>query len=67
MDERRKAAEGYRDDLVAKTKAEVDAQLSAAQATLQAQADAGPRLARQGRGARSVRDIAAKVLGREPR
>ena len=64
MDERRKAADGYRADLMAKTKTEVDSQLSAARETLRAQADQ----------ARATLDkdaevlgqqIAAKVLGRE--
>jgi F-type H+-transporting ATPase subunit b len=64
MDERRKAADGYRADLMAKTKAEVDSQLSAARATLRAQADQAR--ASLDKDAEALgQQIAAKVLGRE--
>jgi F-type H+-transporting ATPase subunit b len=64
MDERRKAAEGYRAELMAKTKTEVEAQLADAKATLQAQADQAR--ASLDKDAEALgRQIAAKVLGRE--
>ena len=64
MDERRKAADGYRADLVAKTKTEVDAQLADARATLQAEADKAR--ATLDKDAEALgRQIAAKVLGRD--
>jgi F-type H+-transporting ATPase subunit b len=63
MDERRKAAEGYRNELVAKTKADVDAQLASARAELDAQA-ARARAALEAEAENLGRDIAAKVLGR---
>jgi F-type H+-transporting ATPase subunit b len=63
MDERRKAAEGYRNQLVAQTKADVDAQLAAAKAELEAQA-ATARAALEAEADALGRDIAAKVLGR---
>jgi F-type H+-transporting ATPase subunit b len=64
MDERRKAADGYRADLMARTKSEVDAQLAAARATLQAEADKAR--ATLDKDAEALgQQIAAKVLGRE--
>jgi len=64
MDERRKAADGYRADLMAKTKTEVDSQLSAASETLRAQADQAR--ATLDKDAEALgQQIAAKVLGRE--
>ena len=64
MDERRKAAEGYRADLMAKTKTEVEAQLADARATLQAQADQAK--ASLDKDAEALgQQIAAKVLGRD--
>jgi F-type H+-transporting ATPase subunit b len=64
MDERRKAADGYRADLMAKTKTEVDSQLSAARETLRAQADQAR--ATLDKDAEALgQQIAAKVLGRE--
>jgi len=63
MDERRKAAEGYRNEQVAKTKADVDAQLASAKAELDAQA-ARARVALEAEAEELGRDIAAKVLGR---
>jgi len=64
MDERRKAADGYRADLMAKTKTEVDAQLADARATLQAQADQAR--ASLDKDAEALgQQIAAKVLGRD--
>ena len=63
MDERRKAAEGYRKELVAQTKADVDAQLAGAKAELEAQAaEAKARLDAEAE--QLGRDIASKVLGR---
>ena len=63
MDERRKAAEGYRKELVAQTKADVDAQLAGAKAELEAQtADAKARLDAEAE--QLGRDITSKVLGR---
>jgi F-type H+-transporting ATPase subunit b len=63
MDERRKAAEGYRKELVAQTKADVDAQLASAKAELEAQAaEAKARLDAEAE--QLGRDIASKVLGR---
>lgn len=64
MDERRKAAEGYRTELMAKTKTEVDAQLADAKAQLQAQADSAR--ATLDKDAEALgQQIAAKVLGRD--
>lgn len=63
MDERRKAAEGYRNELVAKTRADVDAQLAGAKAELEAQT-AQARAALAADADELGRDIAAKVLGR---
>lgn len=63
MDERRKAAEGYRNELVAKTRAEVDAQLAGAKAELEVQA-AQARATLAADADELARDIAAKVLGR---
>jgi F0F1-type ATP synthase membrane subunit b/b' len=63
MDERRKAADGYRKELVAQTKADVDAQLAGAKAELEAQtAEAKARL--EAEAEQLGRDIASKVLGR---
>jgi F-type H+-transporting ATPase subunit b len=64
MDERRKAAEGHRAELMAKTKIEVDAQLADAKAALQAQADQARASLDQDAEALG-RQIAAKVLGRD--
>jgi F-type H+-transporting ATPase subunit b len=55
MDERRKAADGYRTELMAKTKADVDAQLASARQALEAQTQQ----------ARASLDTDAKELGRE--
>jgi len=63
MDERRKAAEGYRNELVADTRAEVDAQLASAKAELAAQA-ARARATLEAEADALGGDIAAKVLGR---
>ena len=63
MDERRKAAEGYRKELVARTKADVDAQLTSAKAELEAQA-AQARATLEAEAEALGRDIATKVLGR---
>lgn len=63
MDERRKAAEGYRNGLVAETRAEVDAQLAAAKAELEAQT-ARARATLEAEADALGSDIAAKVLGR---
>ena len=64
MDERRKVAEGYRAELMAKTKTEVDAQLTGARAALQADADRAR--ATLDRDAEALgQQIAAKVLGRD--
>ena len=63
MDERRKAADGYRTELVAKTKADVDAQLAAARATLQTQAEQA-RASLDKDASELGREIADKVLGR---
>jgi len=63
MDERRKAAEGYRNELVAKTKADVDAQLAVARAELDAQA-AKARATLEADAEELGKDIATKVLGR---
>ena len=63
MDERRRAAEGYRKELVAQTKADVDSQLAGAKAELEAQAnEAKARLDAEAE--QLGKDIAAKVLGR---
>jgi F-type H+-transporting ATPase subunit b len=63
MDERRKAAEGYRSELMTKTRADVDEQLARAKAELEAQtAQARARLDEDAE--QLGRDIAAKVLGR---
>jgi len=63
MDERRKAADGYRADLMAKTKTDVESQLSAARETLRAQADQAR--ATLDKDAEALgQQIAAKVLGR---
>jgi len=64
MDERRKAAEGYRNELMTKTRADVDEQLAQAKAELEAQtAHARARLDEDAE--QLGRDIAAKVLGRQ--
>lgn len=63
MDERRKAAEGYRKELVAQTKADVDAQLASAKAELEAQA-AKARATLEAEAEELGKDIASKVLGR---
>ncbi|MGE5198531.1 MAG: ATP synthase F0 subunit B [Rhodospirillaceae bacterium] len=63
MDERRKAAESYRKELVTQTKADVDAQLANAKAELDAQA-AKARATLEAEAENLGRDIAAKVLGR---
>ena len=64
MDERRKAAEGYRHELMTKTRMDVDKQLAKAKAELQAQtAQARARLDEDAE--QLGRDIASKVLGRE--
>ena len=63
MDERRKAAEGYRKELVAQTKADVDAQLATAKAELEAQA-AQARASLEAEADDLGREIASKVLGR---
>jgi len=63
MDERRKIAEGYRSELMAKTKTEVDAQLADARAALRADADQAR--ATLDKDAEALgQQIAAKVLGR---
>ena len=63
MDERRKAAEDYRKELVAQTKADVDAQLASARAELETQAnEAKARLDAEAE--QLGREIASKVLGR---
>ena len=63
MDERRKAAEGFRSELMTKTRADVDEQLARAKAELKAQtAQARARLDEDAE--QLGRDIAAKVLGR---
>jgi F-type H+-transporting ATPase subunit b len=64
MDERRKAAEGYRQELMAKTRADVDEQLARAKAELEAQT-AQARATLDEDAEQLGRDIAAKVLGRE--
>jgi F-type H+-transporting ATPase subunit b len=63
MDERRKAAEAYRKELVAQTKADVDAQLASAKAELDAQA-AQARASLEAEADELGRAIASKVLGR---
>ena len=64
MDDRRKAAEGYRAELMAKTRTEVDAQLADAKAQLQAQAD--QTRATLDKDADTLgQQIAQKVLGRD--
>jgi F-type H+-transporting ATPase subunit b len=63
MDERRRAAEGYRKELVAQTKADVNAQLESAKAELDAQA-AQARAGLDAEAEQLGRDIASKVLGR---
>lgn len=64
MDDRRKAAEGYRAELMAKTRTEVDAQLADAKAQLQAQADQAR--ATLDKDADTLgQQIAQKVLGRD--
>ena len=63
MDERRRAAESYRKELVVQTKADVDAQLASAKAELEAQA-AKARATLEAEAGELGRDIAAKVLGR---
>lgn len=63
MDERRKAAEGYRNELVAETRAEVDAQLASAKAELEAQT-AKARATLEAEADALGGAIAAKVLGR---
>ncbi len=63
MDERRKAAESYRKELMTKTRADVDEQLAKAKAELEAQT-AEARATLDGDAEQLGRDIAAKVLGR---
>jgi F-type H+-transporting ATPase subunit b len=63
MDERRKAAESYRQDLVAQTRAEVEAQLAGAKAELEAQT-AQARATLEAEAEELGKDIASKVLGR---
>jgi len=63
MDERRKAADGYRKELMTKTRADVDEQLAKAKAELEAQT-AQARATLDGDAEQLGRDIAAKVLGR---
>ena len=63
MDERRKAAEGHRAELMARTKTEVTAQLADARAALQAQAEQA-RLTLDKDAEALGQQIAAKVLGR---
>jgi F-type H+-transporting ATPase subunit b len=64
MDERRKAADVYRNELMTKTRADVDGQLARARAELEAQtAQARARLDEDAE--QLGRDIAVKVLGRE--
>ena len=63
MDERRKAAEGYRRELVAQTKADVEAQLASAKAELETQA-AQARAALEAEAETLGKEIATKVLGR---
>jgi len=64
MDERRKAAEGYRQELMTKTRMDVDEQLANAKAELEAQTTQAR--ARLDEDAEQLgRDIASKVLGRE--
>ena len=63
MDERRRAAEGYRKELVAETKAGVDAQLANAKAELEAQA-AKAMATLESEAEQLGKDIATKVLGR---
>jgi F-type H+-transporting ATPase subunit b len=64
MDERRKAAEVYRHELMTRTRADVDGQLARARAELEAQtAQARARLDEDAE--QLGRDIAVKVLGRE--
>ena len=64
MDERRKAAEGYRNELMTKTRADVDEQLANAKAELEAQT-AQARATLDQDAEQLGRDIAAKVLGRQ--
>jgi F-type H+-transporting ATPase subunit b len=64
MDDRRKAAEGYRHELMTKTRADVDGQLARAKAELDAQT-AQARATLDQDAEQLGRDIAAKVLGRE--
>jgi F-type H+-transporting ATPase subunit b len=64
MDERRKAAEGYRNELMTRTRTDVDEQLAKAKAELEAQTvQARSRLDQDAE--QLGRDIASKVLGRE--
>jgi F-type H+-transporting ATPase subunit b len=63
MDERRRAAEGYRKELVAETKAGVDAQLADAKAALEAQA-AKAMATLEAEAEQLGKEIASKVLGR---
>ena len=63
MDERRKAGEAHRVELVAKTRAEVETQLADARAQLEAQT-AKARATLEHDAEELGRDIAAKVLGR---
>ena len=63
MDERRKAAEAFRSELMTKTRADVDEQLARAKAEIEAQtAQARARLDEDAE--QLGRDIATKVLGR---
>ncbi len=63
LDDRRKAADAYRNELVAGTRADVDAQLAAAKAELEAQTSQA-RAALEAEADALGRDIASKVLGR---
>jgi F-type H+-transporting ATPase subunit b len=63
LDDRRKSAEGYRQELVVKTKAEIDAQLADARAQIDAQA-AQARAGLNREAEQLGREIADKVLGR---
>ncbi len=63
MDERRKAAEAYRNEIVATTRAEVGTQLAGAKAELDAQV-ATARATLEAEADELGKEIATKVLGR---
>lgn len=63
MDDRRKVADGYRGELMAKTREEVDASLAAARAQLEEQT-ALARVRLEHDADQLGKEIAAKVLGR---